>query len=116
MTPIKKKEVLIMDKDDGSFVRQGQPRHSDLTSVWNWLGLTLPDFLKMFFYCSIAVYFGTRFYLDTKVFISEQTEINKKISDCMLTSDKWQSAANGHEFQCGTPIDGWVPNRGNIKQ
>lgn len=117
MSPMKKKEFIIMDKDTGHVIHEGTDRRTPLSEIWNWMGLTIPDFLKMFFYCSIAIYFGTRFYIDgenTKIFISTQTEINKKIFDCMFSADKWQSAANGHEFQCGSPIDGWVPNRGSI--
>lgn len=113
----KQREYIIMDKENGHVLHDGPDRRLTISNVWNFLGLTLPDFIKMFFYCGVVIYFGTRFYLDSenmKLFIAEQTTINQHLTLCSDNRDKWATEKYGHTFTCGKPDDGWVPNFGNM--
>lgn len=119
MTPPKKKEFIIMEKDTGHIIREGDGRHSDITSIWNFMGFTAPDIFKIFLQFGAAVVFMTCWYNDDKTFkdfMADQGILNKHLLECNDNRDKWASLKNGHIFECGKPIDGWTPNRGNLNE
>lgn len=117
--PEEKKQYVVVEKDTGKFVRDGHGRGSDFSDMWNWMGITAPDIFKGIIQFTAAVVFVTIWYIDDmkfKDFIATQTIINTHTAECSDNRDKWASLKNGHIFECGKPIDGWTPNRGNVNE
>lgn len=114
----KPKEYIMMDKETGQVVHEGTDRRLTASKVMSFLGFTPQDAVKMLFYFSVAIVFGTKFWMqseDMKTFIGTQTAINAHLALCNDNRDKWATAQYGHSFTCGKPDDGWAPNMGNLK-
>lgn len=113
----KEEEYILMNKKTGRVILDGNDRRIKENQPWSLLGFEAKDLLKMTVYLCVAVYYGTRFYIETdnmKDFIATQTAINAHFTLCNDNRDKWATLKNGHIFECGAPKDGWTPNMGKI--
>lgn len=110
------KNVVIIDKETGTIIREGSARGTEPEPMANFLGFTLQDGIKFIFYGGLVLVAVVKWDLRLKIVeeaMADQRVVNTKISDYMETSDAWHSTSTRHRFKGGAPVDGFVVTTSN---